>query len=395
MSLGGNLGRAIRVLAYAAGCFLLLINSNAAPADSELSKLLQNGENKRKRGEYSAAIIDFNRALEMDTNCAECYSKRGWAKLQSNDPDGAAADATQSIRLDSKDALSYFVRSLARWDRDKLDGALADMNQAIELRPEADTFYELRGNIEDLKGDSSAALKDYDRAIEKAGKPRAYRLRASLKANQGDFEGGLADCAIAIQKDAANGAAYSLRAHIKAAANDLAGSISDFDLAAKLETNNASVFACRGLTKQRTGDLKGAFEDFRLAVNANPTNHDYGSINLWLAQCRRGEKSKADEQLSQYVAARGKNEGAEWPLPLMRFLLGRMNENELEQAACSPVPKRERKQQAECHYYIGMKKLIEGNKTEALAAFRKCVETGRATLCEYGIAKSQVETLEK
>jgi tetratricopeptide (TPR) repeat protein len=395
MFLQGRLARAIIVAAYAIISFLVLNDSKAASGDGEFLKLLKNGEEKMKRREFSEAIIDFSKALELNTNCTECLSSRSWAKLRLRDLEGAEADATQSIRLGSKDMLAYTVRSFTRKYKDDMDGALRDINQAIELEPQVVHLYELRGSIEENKGDAEAALKDYDYVVEKSGEASDYLRRGYFKAAKGDLEGGLADCKIAIEKDGTDGHAYSERAHIKAAANDLAGSLSDFNQAARLETNSANVFGCRGLTKQRAGDLKGALADFQLAVQSNPTNHDYGSINLWLAQCRNGEKKKANEQLSEYLAVRRKSKAPDWPLSIMLFLLDRITEKELEEAARSVVPKKESNQKCECYYYLGMKRQIEGKRPEALAAFRKCVETRRITMCEFGAAQSEITALEK
>lgn len=130
-------------------------------------------------------------------------------------------------------------------------------------------------------------------------------------------------------------------------------------------------------------------------MQLNPTNHDYGSINLWLAQCRTREKKKANEQLSEYLAVRRKSKAPDWPLSIMHFLLGKITEKELQEAARSAVPLTENRQKCECYYYLGMKRQIEGNKPEALAAFRKCVETRRITLCEFGAAQSEITALEK
>src|SRR5882724_1184748 len=149
MFLRGSLARAIIVAAYATISFLILNDSKAASGDSEFLKLFKDGGEKMKRGEFSAAVIDFSKALELNTNCAECFSSRSWAKLRLRDSEGAEADATQSIRLDSKNVFAYTVRSLARSDKDDMAGALRDINQAIELKPQVIYLYELRGNIEE------------------------------------------------------------------------------------------------------------------------------------------------------------------------------------------------------------------------------------------------------
>jgi Flp pilus assembly protein TadD len=110
----GSLARVVIVAACAAINFLVLNDSKGASDDDEVRKLFEDGGQKIDRGEFSAAIIDLSKALELDPNCAQCFSSRSWAKLRLRDPEGAEADATEALRLDSNRAFAYFERGIAR-----------------------------------------------------------------------------------------------------------------------------------------------------------------------------------------------------------------------------------------------------------------------------------------
>src|SRR5437867_4479928 len=65
---------------------------------------------------------------------------------------------------------SLFKRGNAKRDRGDLDGAIADYTSAIESRSGFAEAYNNRGEARRLKGDLDSALADFDRAIET--KPR-------------------------------------------------------------------------------------------------------------------------------------------------------------------------------------------------------------------------------
>ncbi|MEP7342285.1 MAG: tetratricopeptide repeat protein [Acidobacteriota bacterium] len=52
------------------------------------------------REQLDRAIIEFNRAIEIDTNLVTAYANRGLALLRQGKDDEAARDFVQALRLD-------------------------------------------------------------------------------------------------------------------------------------------------------------------------------------------------------------------------------------------------------------------------------------------------------
>lgn len=57
------------------------------------------GNFKKLLGDYGSAILDFNKAIELDPSFSEAYYQRGIAKTFINDEDGAVSDFNKAIDL--------------------------------------------------------------------------------------------------------------------------------------------------------------------------------------------------------------------------------------------------------------------------------------------------------
>lgn len=57
------------------------------------------GVAKKNLGDYAGALADYNKAIELDPECAEAYNNRGLAKQDLKDYAGAMADYNKAIEL--------------------------------------------------------------------------------------------------------------------------------------------------------------------------------------------------------------------------------------------------------------------------------------------------------
>jgi len=351
---------------------------------------------RRTMRDVDGSLVDYSRAITLAPSNGAAFSERGLARFLKEDFTGAEADGTSAIWLAPRQWPGYEVRAMARYEQQDLDGALADIEVALTYRPKSPLLLNQRGLIKTAEEDFIGALSDFDALIELSGTAHHHYARGRARAESGDLAGALADFTRAIQLDPRFAAAYSQRAHSKAALGDLPGALADFGFCLKNETNGASTYSCRGTVRQNMGDTAGALQDFRLSVEANPTNHYYGSLNLWILRARRGEREEADAELSACLlnSPQVKN-SQEWPRKIVEFLLGKISQEALEAAYHSRAPATEHKQQCEYWYFVGMKHLLSGEKPQAMAAFRNCLKTRRRTDCEYRCAQSELHELEK
>lgn len=117
-----------------------------------------------ERSEWDPAIADFDAVIRVRPGNAGAFHNRARARDGKGDVDGAIADVTQAIKLNPQNDQSYVARARYYRRKSAWDLALADNNKALAIQPDADAYYQ-RGVTEEGKGDSVAALTDYDKAL--------------------------------------------------------------------------------------------------------------------------------------------------------------------------------------------------------------------------------------
>jgi tetratricopeptide (TPR) repeat protein len=136
------------------------------------------GVAQQELGNYDLAIVDFDKALQLDPKQAIVYVSRGTVYrailyfLRGNEHfakrnfDLALTDLDKGIKLDPKDASAYHLRGAVYAIRGELNRAVADFDMVIQLDPKQGKAYLGRGRAYYEKGDHDRAIADLDKAIE-------------------------------------------------------------------------------------------------------------------------------------------------------------------------------------------------------------------------------------
>lgn len=84
-------------------------------------------------GEYDAAIVDYNKAVELNPKEPTIYFSRALAHFNNKSFNPAIADFDKVIELDPKEAMAYFKRGAALEKVGNFEKALSDYQKAVEL----------------------------------------------------------------------------------------------------------------------------------------------------------------------------------------------------------------------------------------------------------------------
>jgi tetratricopeptide (TPR) repeat protein len=123
------------------------------------------------------------------------YSNRGMAKRNLKDYKGAILDHDKAIELNPNSNKAYNNRGIAKSDLKDYEGAILDYDKAIELNPNSDKAYNNRGIAKMQLENYESALEDVNKALELDYKNwRAYGNRVAIKSYLKDFLGALEDC---------------------------------------------------------------------------------------------------------------------------------------------------------------------------------------------------------
>ena len=205
---------------------------------------------------------------------AAAYYGLGKEKLDTEDYIGALVDFDKAIELNPTYVRAYYERGRAQAYLGNYDSAVASCTQVIEIGPDESDAYFLRGSVKArLGGDYAAALIDLDRAIElDAQHADAYNNRGGIKYGLGEsetargnaeearslYEAAIADCNKAIQLDPEDANTYNNRAAARLALGNFEEAILDLNRAIEIEPEDADGYNNRGLVKFRRGESEVA-----------------------------------------------------------------------------------------------------------------------------------------
>ena len=207
----------------------------------------------RDKRDYDAAIADFSAALKIKSDWFVYYN-RGTAYYEKSEYDSAIADFSKALKLNTNDTQGRVTclisRARANFGKEKAEPAMNDLNSAIKIGVYQPDAYVLRGILHKVNHQYDRSLADYEKAISlDTSDPRSYGTEAYL----------LSVCPMPKYRDAKKAVEYATKAceltewkdpeslETLAVAYAEAG---QFDDAAKFQTMAAEVNP-RGVDKKR------------------------------------------------------------------------------------------------------------------------------------------------
>jgi TonB family protein len=221
------------------------------------------GLTTRSREHANQALL----LLESPVTDIEFYAK-GIAYIQLENYNLAIINFDKAIELNPRRYISYLSRGLAYRDKEKYDRAIADFDRAIELESKmTSTDVEQK---DDFNERMEKASGDIHKLIQLDPEPWFYWFRrgalydARSKAyfRRGDYDRAIADLNTLIQLEPNRAEAYHNRGAAYGAKGDLDRAIADFDRAIQLNPRLKSAHYNRGGAYKLKGDHDRARADF-------------------------------------------------------------------------------------------------------------------------------------
>jgi len=219
--------------------------------EENIDKLRKNVKKLLIKGELYKIITLLTDELLETQKDAELYLLRGNTWYKKKDYDKAIIDYNKAIEINPENEEVYLLRGNTRYKKKDYDKAIIDYNKAIENNPENEEVYILRGNSWYFKEDNNKAMT-YNNAIE-------------------DYEK-----AITINPDYT--LAFYNKAQANVARKKYKDAIRDFNKVICLDPNYTDIYVSRGNIKRvHNGDYDGAIADYTdaLKININDENAYY------------------------------------------------------------------------------------------------------------------------
>ena len=130
-------------------CVLVVLTSSfygfGQSTNKAAKEAFEKGIKAQSSYDFNSAIINYTKAIKLDSKYAVAYNNRGNAYNALKKYEEAITDYTKAIELDPKNAVAYYNRGNAYYALKKHEEALVDLTKAIKLDPNYVKAYYNRG----------------------------------------------------------------------------------------------------------------------------------------------------------------------------------------------------------------------------------------------------------
>jgi tetratricopeptide (TPR) repeat protein len=154
----------------------------------------QKGRELYEKREFMEALLNLNKAIEVDANYSQAYFVRGNIKDAFDDRHGAMKDYNVAVEKNAKFADAFFARGNVKMKLQDYYGAIADYTSAIAINENYIDAYFNRGKAKQFLQAYEDAINDCSKIIQLHPKNMdAYYMRGLLRIEFGDTKSGCLD----------------------------------------------------------------------------------------------------------------------------------------------------------------------------------------------------------
>jgi tetratricopeptide (TPR) repeat protein len=260
--------------------------------------------------DFYNCIIDCNKLLELNPNYASGYYLRAISLSHTKRDDKAIADYTKAIELDSSMSRSDYLtkRGQSYIDLKNYDKAISDLNNAINIYQQNSEAYFLRGAVSAIKKEYEKAILDYNKAIEyDTTKISAYFYcgRGESYSAQKRYDDAISDYNTAIKIDNDLRQAFFDKAVVYYNQEKYEMALSEYNKFLKLSPNNKLAYDNIGYVYLRTGNYEEAISSFNKCIEIDTSSFD-AILGLAISYYYKNDSAQAVYYLNQAISVQSK-----------------------------------------------------------------------------------------
>lgn len=173
---------------------LFLLTQSVLVGAQSSKEFTQKGRELIDKRDYMEAILNLNKAIELDSKNFNAFLLRASLKERFEDLHGAMKDYNQAIDANAKYADAFFARGNVKMRLQDYYGAIEDFTAAIGINENYVEAYFNRGKAKQLLLAYQDAINDVTKIIQINPKSiDAYYMRGILRIDFGDMKNGCLD----------------------------------------------------------------------------------------------------------------------------------------------------------------------------------------------------------
>jgi len=157
-------------------------------------ELTQKGRELYEKREFMEALLNLNKAIDLDKNYSDAYFLRANIKENFDDRHGAMKDYNLAIEKNPKLSEAFFARGNVKMKLMDYYGAISDFTSAISINANYIEAYFNRGKAKQFLMAYEDAINDCTKIIQiTPNNIDAYYMRGILRIDFGDLKNGCLD----------------------------------------------------------------------------------------------------------------------------------------------------------------------------------------------------------
>ena len=237
--------------------------TNTSGVDPQAQKVYNEGIIAYQNKNYSLAITNFKRAIEISPNFIKAHNNLANTYLANNQPELAEEEFLAITEIDLTADQPFFELGALAEAKDSLKLAVKYYSAAIDRKKNKKSYYQ-RGIQYFKLGDYDKAITDFSKVILMDSQfADAYNDRGSAYKMKENYDKAISDYKKAAQLDKSSGNAYNNLGSLYREQKDYVRAIKAYDKAIMVDKNNYLAWNNRGFAKFEKGDFKDAISDFK------------------------------------------------------------------------------------------------------------------------------------
>ncbi|HEX3282302.1 MAG TPA: tetratricopeptide repeat protein [Pyrinomonadaceae bacterium] len=354
------------------------------------AQLVEEGDKYAGARQYDQAVDAYRQAIKLDPNLAAAYHGLGRVYVNMGRATDALVAMRTAIRLEPDNAIAHVNLGITLENLRRFEEALTELNEAKRLSPQNATIHNEIGNLlNNFLGRTADALVAYQEArrLDPDQAPIQYNVGLALM-----LLGKAADAVQPLQEALRLDPQYRNARYVL---SDVYGRLGRYEEAIDSWTKFLEIVpnGPDALTKRIWNYLYAGGHDREAAADARR----YLDVHGWRTQvstymviiAHLGYRGAGMDQEAAAILEEGatKANPSAWPYPIVRYLKGDANAEDLLRQAIDNDKK------TEAHAYMGLFLRLKGERDEARTHFQWVKEYGNKRFYEYPLAIEELKRL--